>query len=317
MSILSVVIRQFCYNYNMNAAVAPGTYVVAVSGGVDSMVLLDALTKQSGLKLIVAHFDHGMRTDSTKDRELVAAAAHRYGLPFVSTRAELGFNASEAVARQARYTFLYQVMADYHADAIITAHHQDDSIETAIINLVRGTGRKGLNALRSTPKLLRPFLHLTKKDVYEYARQQISQGKPIPWREDSTNNSDDYLRNYIRHHVVVKLNNNDRKMLLSHIAKAEELNPQIDEFILRDVINNDRPDQLNRYMFIMLPYDVSCETMAAWLRLNHLRTFDRKQIARLVVMAKVAAPGKLADINTGYFLKTEKTVLRITRGTDS
>jgi tRNA(Ile)-lysidine synthetase-like protein len=301
----------------MKTSVKPGKYVIAVSGGVDSMVLLDVLSKQPGVELVVAHFDHGIRDDSNIDRQLVETAAANYGLPFVYEQGNLGATASEAQAREARYAFLRRVKTDHQAQAIITAHHADDGIETAIINLLRGTGRKGLNALQSTADILRPLLHVSKQDIYDYAQQQRQQGHSITWREDSTNQTDQYLRNYIRHHVVEAMSPAERDTFLSYIAKAGEVNPQIDALLLRDMGNAERPDELNRYWFIMLPYDVSCEVMAAWLRQNNLRDFDRKGIARLVVTAKVAIPGKAADINAGYLLKTDKTVLRITRGTRS
>src|SRR3990172_5722177 len=127
-----------------------GTYVVAVSGGVDSVVLLHLLVQkgqraegrgQSKYNFIVAHFDHGIREDSKLDRELVQELAKKYNLPFVYNQGNLGPKASEATARDARYAFLNKVKDSVSAQAIITAHHQDDVLETAIINLLRGTNR--------------------------------------------------------------------------------------------------------------------------------------------------------------------------------
>ena len=113
----------------------PGTYVVAVSGGVDSMVLLDLLAKQPDIKLIVAHYDHGIRSDSKLDRELVASSAKKYKIPFVYESGNLGPGTSENQARIARYNFLRKVQKESKADAIVTAHHQDDALETAILNI--------------------------------------------------------------------------------------------------------------------------------------------------------------------------------------
>src|SRR6478752_10282835 len=105
----------------MKVVVEPGRYVLAVSGGVDSMTLLDILAKKPGVELIVAHFNHGIREDSGQDEELVGQAAATYGLVFEIGSAQLGKNASEAAARDARYGFLRQVQAKYKAKAIITA----------------------------------------------------------------------------------------------------------------------------------------------------------------------------------------------------
>src|SRR5438270_2251525 len=118
----------------MKVNVPPGRYVLAVSGGVDSMVLLDLLAKLPGLELVVAHFNHGIRPESVNDEELVANRAKRLNLPLELGYASLGQGASEATARQARYQFLEAVQKKYKAKAIITAHHQDDWIETAVIN---------------------------------------------------------------------------------------------------------------------------------------------------------------------------------------
>src|SRR6266542_1461422 len=149
----------------MKVRVSPGKYVVAVSGGVDSMVLLDLLRQKPKLELVVSHFDHGIRPDSEEDRRLVQRIARAYGLPFVYARGNLGPKAGEALAREARYAFLRRVQQEQGAKAIITAHHQDDMLETAIMNLLRGTGRRGLSSLKSREGLLRPLLNWTKKDI--------------------------------------------------------------------------------------------------------------------------------------------------------
>jgi tRNA(Ile)-lysidine synthetase-like protein len=131
----------------MKIQLPKGRYVVAVSGGVDSVVLLDALSKLPNLELVVAHLDHGIREDSIEDRRFVASLAASYGLVFEYGEGRLGSGASEATAREARYNFLRGVKMKHDAKAIITAHHQDDLIETAILNMLRGTGRKGLTSL--------------------------------------------------------------------------------------------------------------------------------------------------------------------------
>src|SRR5689334_5856697 len=115
----------------MDVSLSPGSYVVAVSGGVDSMTLLDLLRQQPHLKLVVAHFDHGIRPDSYVDRQLIQDVTKRHNVPFVFDTASLGSGASEATARQARYNFLRRVHNATGAKAIVTAHHQDDLLETA------------------------------------------------------------------------------------------------------------------------------------------------------------------------------------------
>jgi tRNA(Ile)-lysidine synthetase-like protein len=321
----------------MNLAdISPGKYVVAVSGGIDSMVLLDLLahmadsTKLSAkdqsntakdyqlsaisYELIVAHFDHGIRPDSAQDRQLVQTAAERYGLSYIYEEAALGPNASEATARQARYAFLRKVKTAQGADAIVTAHHQDDALETAIINILRGTGRKGLSSLQTAGDIVRPLLHLTKADIYDYAQAHPQ----ITWREDSTNADDRYLRNYVRHQLIDKLGDYGRSLLLEYISRAVVANPLIDTILLHDIAaHSSAHGGLERAWFISLPYDVSTEVMAAWLRGHDIREFDRRMIARLVVAAKTARPGKQADINAGHLLNIGKARLQVVGRTAS
>ena len=101
-------------------------YVVAVSGGVDSVVLLHMLAHRPDIELVVAHFDHGIRDYSVADAQFVKELADSYGLPFESRREKLGKQASEDLARSRRYAFLRSV-ADKHQAKIMTAHHADDA----------------------------------------------------------------------------------------------------------------------------------------------------------------------------------------------
>lgn len=291
----------------MDFDVQPGSYVVAVSGGVDSMVLLDMLSRMPKLQLTVAHFEHGIRKDSDSDRLLVEQAAARYKLPFIYEHGNLGENASEAMARQARYAFLRRVQEKVQAFGIITAHHQDDLVETAVINMLRGTGRKGLSSLQSGEGIVRPLLQYTKQQIYEYAAQHPE----IVWSEDNTNEGDRYLRNYVRHHIIPGLGEKGRAQFLGYVEHAAEMNALIDALLLETITAHIANGELNRYWFIMLPHAVSCEAMAAWLRLSSIREFDRKTIERLVVAAKLAAAGKRQDINAGYLLEVGKYGLRI------
>jgi tRNA(Ile)-lysidine synthetase-like protein len=273
----------------MEIDLQPGKYVVAVSGGVDSMVLLDLLRQMSGLELVVAHFDHGIRDDSAADRIFVDATAKSYGLLYSFAEGNLGPKVSEATARQARYDFLHRVKSENEADAIITAHHQDDMLETAIINLLRGTGRKGLSSLRSTDDIKRPLLNIPKSEIQKYAKKH-----KLEWREDSTNQDESYLRNYVRHRLLPHLSETEKNRLLQIINQAAETNEQLDHELLQllpvDAGNLSRKD------IIALSHAEARELMAAWLRSNHLRDFDRSTLERMVVAAKTGRPGKQIDV---------------------
>jgi tRNA(Ile)-lysidine synthase len=280
----------------MEVHLPPGKYILAVSGGVDSMALLDMLAHLPGMELTVAHFEHGIRDDSDEDRKLVEAAANKYGVPFVFARGNLGPDASEAAARTARYAYLHQVRAAHGADALVTAHHQDDLIETALLNMLRGTGSRGLTSLRSTDVIKRPLLHVPKQALRDYA-----QAHGLQWREDSTNQDPRYRRNYLRLHVTPRLSPEARQKLLHYIETARRLHQQIDAELAPHIAG----EQLDRAWFIQLPHAVSTEVMALWLREHHLG-FDRASIQRLTVFAKTAVPGKLADLDAVHILKASK-----------
>lgn len=273
----------------MKITVRPGTYVVAVSGGVDSMTLLNLLSNLLEVKLIVAHFDHGIRSDSEKDKELVQAAAQHLGMPFVFDEGRLGPKASEATARQARYDFLQKVKKAAGAKAIITAHHQDDAIETAMINLLRGTNRRGLSSLKDRPDVIRPMLDIPKSEIIEYAKQH-----KLAWHEDVSNQDETYLRNYIRHQIVPKLTEAQRHQLIKHLNDIRQLNDSIDK-ILDEQLNDQV--KLDKQWFLQLSHNMAREIMAAWLRKNDVTEIDKKRLELLVRAAKTFKPGKSIDVN--------------------
>lgn len=284
----------------------PGKYVIAVSGGVDSMVLLDILARESSLEVVVAHVDHGIRDDSRQDLELVRTTSNNLELEFNSISLNLGVNTSEEAARKARYKYLYSVQKQHNAAGIITAHHQDDLIETAILNMLRGTGRKGLSALADNPDVFRPLINVSKKEILEYAK-----ANNIKWHEDSTNSEEKYLRNYVRSKLVSKLTNSQKHKLIKEILSASEVNQQIDTLLVKQLRANRYKSGISRQWFNSLPHDVAGETMAAWLRQNNLREFDKKTIERLVVASKTSKNDKKQPIIRGSNLLISKEGLAL------
>lgn len=272
------------------------------------MVLLDMLRRLPGLTLVVAHFDHGIRPDSAEDRRLVEAYAKRHGLAFVHDRAELGNKASEAAARKARYDFLRKVKAAVQADAIILAHHRDDVLETALINLLRGTDRRGLSSLRSQGDIFRPLLHLPKRTLREYATQH-----GITWREDSTNKQTRYLRNRIRHDVLGRADARYIRRLGELVDAAMGANQAIDELLISLLHQQPAADRLDRRMFVKLPHKVARELMAAWLRHRGVGGYDRPKLERLVTAAKTLQPGKRIPVAGRTYLLVGKHDLALMR----
>src|SRR3989344_4625310 len=257
------------------AKIPLGRYVLAVSGGVDSIVLLDLLAKQAkspklrvpssdkkapssqlpvrSYKFVVAHFNHGIRLDSGEDEKLVADAAGKYGLRFKVGQGRLGPGTSEDQARTARYNFLETVRKSCQAKTIITAHHQDDVMETAILN--------------------------------------YAQKNNLAWREDPTNIDSRYLRNYIRRYIMPSVKASDRQRFLAIIERMAQLNRDIDSQLKQLSKFVRQGDNINRHNFIMLPTSIGRELLAYWLRAQPGARLDKKTIGRLLIMIKTAQPG--------------------------
>lgn len=258
--------------------------IVAVSGGVDSVVLLDMLVRRDKDTLVVAHFDHGIRPDSAEDAEFVGELAASYHLPYETRREELGPGASEELARTRRYAFLREI-AQTHGGRIVTAHHMNDIAETVAINVQRGTGWRGLAALDS-PDIVRPLLRMTKQELRDYARR-----RQLTWREDSTNASDAYLRNRLR----PKLQDDEVVRQLAALrARQVELKWQIDY----EVAALDLASPYSRYFFTNIEPAVAYEC----LRFATEGLLTRPQMARARVAIATARPGSVYQAGAGVSL---------------
>lgn len=251
------------------------TYIVAVSGGVDSVVLLHMLAQKIPGELVVAHFDHGIRDDSHEDALFVGQLAEQYGVRFETQREDLGKHASEELARDRRYAFLRTLMKKYDG-VIVTAHHGDDAVETVAINLTRGTGWRGLAVLDSD--IVRPLLDMTKREIVDYAKRN-----GLAWHEDSTNASDAYLRNRIRQKTT-SISSDDTRQILALRAHQVALKHDI-ESELRDLLG-DGPTY-SRYFFSHIDSSVASECLRY---ITHSK-LTRPQAERALLAIKTAAPG--------------------------
>lgn len=276
-------------------------YVVAVSGGVDSMVLLDMLVHDArGLlgperanpgELIVAHVDHGIREESAEDARFVQAVSKLRGLRYEQTALRLGGSASEEQAREARYSFLYELAGKYRA-SIVTAHHRDDMIGSIAINLLRGTGWRGLAVLNRSG-LVRPLLGMSKRDIYEYAMDHR-----LEWVEDSTNSSPAYLRNRLRAGVIgldEAATTKIAELRSRQLRLAEEIDDEV--ALLERRFANDRQ-----------PYTLIDASVAIELLRRHVekRTSYRpsiEQAQRLLLAIKTAKSGASYDVAAGVVAK--------------
>ena len=292
------------------AAPQPGCYLVAVSGGVDSVVLLDWLAEAgSGRQLVVAHFDHGLRDNSADDARFVEQLAKKYGLDFRLGVGSLPAGASESVARQARYQFLAQVCSGVGARAVITAHHQDDLIETIILNLERRTGRRGLTSLRSHDRLQRPFLDLPKASLLAAA-----QDRQLDWVEDPTNSNPRFRRNWIRQTICPKIDPSTRQKLVEIYQRMCQVNDKFDRQLgdyLKYSSYRRQGQVYSRDWFNRLPDDLAAEVVHYWLA-GLVGVWGRgRQIDYLIGKLRSLPAGKQLSLTTGQFVDLTKRSIRL------
>jgi tRNA(Ile)-lysidine synthase len=175
--------------------------LVAVSGGADSVALLDLLVAAQGrhrLDLVVAHLDHGIHVHSARVAEQVVSLARSYDLPFELGAATLGSAASETTSRARRYAWLEATRARLGADHIFTAHHRDDQIETVLMRVLKGSGPAGLSGMAPvTGRIVRPLLPFSRAELASHASEA---GLPV-WL-DPANRDSRHLRSWIRAEVL-------------------------------------------------------------------------------------------------------------------
>lgn len=274
-------------------------YLVAVSGGVDSVVLLDMLSK-SEHSLTVAHVDHGIRgEDSAADARFVAVLAKRYQVPFVSTALHLGSNVSEETARDARYAFLFQEAKRLGA-TVVTAHHADDMVETVALNFTRGTGWRGL-AVLGREDIARPLLDTPKRQLYDYAITNR-----LEWVEDATNREPKYLRNRLR--AKLQASAVDTPALQQLRVRQLELRRAIDQEaaeILADATGS-------RYFLAMLDEAVAIELLGAAVQQAAGARPTRPQLVRALHAIQTARPGTVHQVGEGITLEFTARKYRVT-----
>ena len=200
--------------------------IVGVSGGPDSVCLLDILAKikeKSEMDLHVVHVNYGLRgKDSEKDEELVQKLAQKNELGLSVLKVEKLKKINEEKLRNIRYDFFEKVRMELNFDLIAVAHNQDDQVETFFLHLLRGTGLSGLSGMKfKNEKIVRPLLDVSKKDILKYLRE-----KKLKYRVDKTNKEDVFLRNKIRNKLIPYLekdfNPNIRKTIFDATVVAGE-----------------------------------------------------------------------------------------------
>lgn len=249
------------------------------------MVLLDAFNFSYHGEFVVAHFDHGMRPSSKADAEFVRRKAKEYGVKFYLGEGHLSPDASEAEAREARYAFLRKI-AKKEGGVIVTAHHLNDLAETVAINILRGTGWRGLAPFYDKT-VARPFIHtdqpLAKFDIYKAAEMA-----DLSYRQDPTNTEDKYLRNRLRKPIFDEFFTEDYFELYDLYFKQMSLRHEI-EMLAESLLPED--GKYERSWFADLNDEVAMEILRAGLKRKKV-SLTRPQLLDFLKAIREYKPGK-------------------------
>jgi tRNA(Ile)-lysidine synthase len=235
---------------------------LAVSGGMDSMVLLD-LFQQLDYEIAVLHCNFSLRDlESDGDAEFLNEYCENQQIPLFIKKFDTNQFAKEAklsiqvAARKLRYDWFYEQLAEKKFDYLLTAHHLEDSLETFLINLTRGTGLEGLTGIPiQNDKIIRPLLPFSRAEIEDYIRENNLQ-----WREDSSNASDKYFRNKVRHAIVPVLKELNPNLLSSfqntvqNLQQAQSLVEDASKLVFQMVVQEENNQmKINLIELLKLP----------------------------------------------------------------
>jgi len=288
--------------------------ILAVSGGMDSMVLLDIFKDDPNI--LVAHFNHGTRKSADDDETFVKRRCEELGVDFTIGHAKLGPDVSEEAAREARYNFLFSLREDIKKRIpgeevlIYTAHHLDDLVESVFINLSRGTGWRGLTPFNMSGTF-RPFLSgdvllpESKGDILTYAAR-----KKISFREDPTNSSDKYLRNRIR--WTIKTMNPEVRFDLNQTMKEMYFSQQKIRTKIEEILESLMPKDgtFERSWFKNMDDKVAIEFLRFALEKNNIK-LTSPQLNDFLSAIRTYSPEKKFNLPEDRLITIHKNYFKI------
>jgi tRNA(Ile)-lysidine synthase len=293
----------------------PGPLIVALSGGLDSCVLLHALRFSGAVEgeIVAAHFDHGMRDGSEMDADWTRGVCRAWGVPYRRGRAQRVLK-SENDARAARYEFFEELAAETPGARVLTAHHADDQAETVLFRIVRGTGFGGLRGIptRRDPGFVRPLLDFWREELEGYAA-----AVGLRWREDPTNEHLGYARNVLRRSILPDLEQRvapGAREALTRLARIAGRNEDAWAEVLPSLLEGLGADHDS--------VDAAAtRAMGAALRGRILRelaeragvTLDERATERAVAFSATSRSGSVLQLGDGLVLCRELDRLRFVR----
>ena len=289
-------------------------YLIAVSGGRDSVALLDLLVQSGFKKLVVCHLNHRLRgRESTADARFVGTLGRRHSLPVEQESADVKALASEqklsieTAARLARHRFLFRVAARHRCRRVFLAHHADDQVETVLMNLFRGAGMRGLGGMeecselhppdgitaRKPLQLIRPLLHTRRHEIELWLKE-----RRLRWREDASNESEEFLRNRVRHQLLPNLDDCFGREVTPIVLRSAIVAREEERFIAKlvgEALKLARLDggalsvRVLRSMDPLLQHRV----VKCWLRESGITDVGREESVSVAALVSMQSPAKV------------------------
>jgi len=294
-------------------------WLVAVSGGRDSVALLDACAQVQNLtksnKLVVCHVNHQLRgEESDADEQFVRNLAKHYGLPIsvhhvdVATIAEKEKKSIERAAREARHAAFFEACAKYGCDGVLLGHHADDQAETVLYHLLRGSaGLKGIqmeaDLSRLGLKLVRPMLNVRRAGIDRYIAEQ-----GLTYREDSSNKDSFAVRNRIRHEVMPLLKDVLKRDVSGSILKALESARETED-VLAGMVDYasmlDPQGRLHLPSVAELPEYLKKRVLHQYLSENAVKNLSQELVVSCLTLFDMNMPAKI-NLPGGCFLRRKE-----------
>ncbi|WP_419241136.1 tRNA lysidine(34) synthetase TilS [Cardinium endosymbiont of Nabis limbatus] len=290
------------------------TMLLAVSGGVDSVVLTH-LFKQASLPFAIAHCNFNLRgAEADEETEWVKALAASYQVPCYTTRFETTTFAHhqkvsiQMAARTLRYNFFHKLLQEHGWHQVATAHHWDDSVETILFNFIKGTGIKGFYGMQPIHgQVIRPLLFTSKKEIIAYAQQE-----KLHWQEDSSNRCNHYKRNFIRNKIIPllhQINPNFEATTQETITKLKEVGSLFEDHLAQ--IKKEISTFKDRTHYLAIDQIID-QPWAATVAFELLRPYGFTFIQIKKLISGTRASGKRIDA-TDYTLYVDRKMWLISK----
>ena len=314
-------VREQLFGFDRSA-----TYLVGVSGGVDSVVLLHVLKEIGFEKLVICHMNHLLRgKESDKDEALVRRLAKKLNCSIdvaevdVAGYADENRVSGELAARTLRYQYFEMCGEEHGASQIFLAHHADDQCETVLMNILRGTGISGLAGMRFATKLdgglslLRPFLGVRRSELQAFAKH-----RKIKWREDASNASSDHTRNRLRNEALPLLNaimqRDTTPRLLSLAALANEDDEVLHRLATeaREVCGEPGTGGLKAHVLAREPRAIQRRVVLIWLRSSDVPSVGSAEVDAVLGLLAAESPARV-NLPGGLQVRRKSKTLTIAK----